>query len=181
MSWFHGLSIGKIRQPEIVPPPEGTPPIVPAVPVVVPPWPAVPVVPETPPFVPAAPLVPEPPLFPAPPIVPAVPVEPDMLDAHPEETPTAPRHDASARCRRDRIGPPMVWPHFATSHRRLSRAARTRSDDLHRHTITPPRARARGTPPGATTSDSIPASRCRDRSAWRRCASTHLHRTRPAR
>src|SRR6185436_14798874 len=128
-------------------------PVVPATPEV----PEPPVVPE-PPLLPATPLVPEPPLLPAPPIVPAVPVEPDMLEAQPEETPTAPRPNASARCRRDRIGPPMGWPHFAIKHRRLSRAARRarRICAAARGGFTLPRARARGRRADATTSGSTP-------------------------
>src|SRR4029078_12456360 len=59
---------------------------------------------------PEPPWGPAPPLVPAPPIAPAVPVEPDMLEAQPEETPTAPRPNASAPCRSESIGAPMRSP-----------------------------------------------------------------------
>src|SRR5262245_48537528 len=90
MSWFHGLSAGNIRQPAMVPPPEGVPPEVPA-----------------PPVVPALPVIP---VLPALPVVPALPGEPEpaLFDAQPVPRPAEPRKSTvNADCTGTLMGSPL--------------------------------------------------------------------------
>src|SRR4029453_18641025 len=106
-SWFHGFSIGKMRQPETAPPPDGTPPEVPppevpAEPVA--PAPAVPVVL----VVPAVPGVPVVPPVPEPPLVPAVPgLMPVSDDEHPAPSCKTPTDKAKATCEANLMQPPI--------------------------------------------------------------------------